>query len=92
MTETPKTDELSFEASTERLGAIVSELERGELPLEQALALFEEGVRLARGAQRRIEQAERRIEELLGFDSAGRPITKELARPAGAQPGAEGQK
>ncbi|MFO0549876.1 MAG: exodeoxyribonuclease VII small subunit [Polyangiaceae bacterium] len=91
MTEVPQTEELSFEASTERLGVIVSELERGELPLERALALFEEGVRLARGAQRRIEHAERRIEELLGFDSAGRPITKELARPTAAQ-GTEGQK
>jgi exodeoxyribonuclease VII small subunit len=68
----------SFEASTERLTKIVDELEGGELPLERALALFEEGVRLARLAQERIERAERRVEELLAVDSDGRPIVREL--------------
>jgi exodeoxyribonuclease VII small subunit len=74
----------TFEASTERLAAIVEELERGDLPLERSLLLFEEGVRLARAAQGKIEQAERRVEELLGFDTEGRPVTKTLtkAKPA----------
>ena len=55
--------EETFEASTERLAKIVEELEQGDLPLERALALFEEGVRLARRAQERIDQAEKRIEQ-----------------------------
>lgn len=83
----------TFEASTERLATIVEELERGDLPLERSLALFEEGVRLARLAQAKIEQAERRVEELLGFDTEGRPVTKTLTRaskpalaPAEAEP------
>jgi len=67
-----------FEVSTARLAAIVGELETGELPLEQALALFEEGIQVARAAQRRLDQAEKRVEELLGEDPNGRPITKEL--------------
>lgn len=76
----------TFEASTERLAGIVEELERGELPLERSLLLFEEGVRLARVAQAKIEQAERRVEELLGFDTEGRPVTRTLtkAKPAAA--------
>lgn len=79
----------SFEASTERLSKIVEELERGELPLERSLELFEEGVALARSAQAQLERAERRVEELLGFDAQGRPVTKELKEGADSarQPG-----
>ncbi len=85
----PPTDEdesaslATFEEATARLGAIVDELERGELPLERSLALFEEGVKLARAAQARIESAERRVEELLGVDPSGRPVTRELASGQG---------
>jgi exodeoxyribonuclease VII small subunit len=74
--------EETFESSTERLAKIVEELERGDLPLERALALFEEGVGLARRAQERIDRAEKRVEELLGFDTAGEPVTRPLG-PAG---------
>jgi exodeoxyribonuclease VII small subunit len=89
--ETPPADAQpeTFEASTERLAGIVEELERGDLPLERSLLLFEEGVRLARAAQGKIEQAERRVEELLGFDTEGRPVTRTLtkAKPAAPPPG-----
>lgn len=70
--------EETFEASTERLAKIVEELEQGDLPLERALALFEEGVRLARRAQERIDLAEKRVEELLGFDTSGKPVVKPM--------------
>ncbi len=50
----------------ERLERVVSELEHGDLPLEEALSRFEEGVRLARLGAQRIETAERRVEALLG--------------------------
>lgn len=68
----------SFEESTRRLTQIVTELEGGDLPLERSLQLFEEGVRLARAAQDRLDKAERRVEELLGIDEQGRPILREL--------------
>jgi exodeoxyribonuclease VII small subunit len=68
----------SFEDSTRRLAQIVTELEAGDLPLERALALFEEGIRLSRSAQERLDRAERRVEELLGVDADGRPITREF--------------
>lgn len=68
----------SFEQAQKRLAAIVVQLEAGDLPLEQSLALFEEGVRLTRMAQDRLDQAERRVEELLGIDASGKPITREF--------------
>jgi exodeoxyribonuclease VII small subunit len=59
--EKPKT----FESSLEQLELIVRELEQGELPLERSLELFEQGVKLSRECQERLNQAERRIEILM---------------------------
>lgn len=71
----------SFEASLERLHQIVERLESGELDLEDSLQLFEEGVRLSRASQARLNSAEKRIEELLAFDADGHPIVRELDVP-----------
>ncbi|MEP6706704.1 MAG: exodeoxyribonuclease VII small subunit [Pyrinomonadaceae bacterium] len=62
----------NFESSLDALEKIVRELEDGDLPLEKSLELFEQGVRLSRECQERLNQAERRIEILLR-DSEGRP-------------------
>lgn len=70
--------EPDFEASVQRLAAIVEELERGELPLEASLRLFEEGVLLARSSQAILDRAEKRVEQLLGFDAQGNPIVEAL--------------
>jgi exodeoxyribonuclease VII small subunit len=72
------TEELSFEQSIERLSDIVEELEGGDLPLEESLRLFEEGVKLARTSQAKLDRAEKRVEELLGVDDAGKVVTREL--------------
>ncbi len=61
-----------FESSLAALEKIVRELERGELPLEKSLELFERGVKLSRGCQERLQEAERRIEVLLQRDGEGR--------------------
>ena len=63
----------SFEASLEALEQIVHQLEDGDLPLEKSLELFEDGIRLSRQCQERLNQAERRIEVLLR-DNQGRPV------------------
>lgn len=70
--------EAPFEASLERLTGIVEKLENGELGLEESLALFEEGVRLARSAQTRLDVAEKRVEELIAVDDNGDPVSREL--------------
>jgi exodeoxyribonuclease VII small subunit len=68
----------TFEDALARLGEIVELLENGSLPLEESLRLFEEGVRLARTSQARLEAAEKRVEELLTIDDAGNPVVREL--------------
>ena len=68
-------DALSFEQGIERLEAIVDRLEEGELPLEEALQAFEEGVALTRRCAGQLDVAERRIEELVKDGDAW------LARP-----------
>lgn len=58
-------DRDSFEAIIEKLEAVVRDLESNDIPLEQALLRFEEGVRLSREGFGRLEDAERRIAEIL---------------------------
>jgi exodeoxyribonuclease VII small subunit len=53
--------ELTFEEALNQLEALVAKLEAGDLPLEQALGAFEEGVRLTRLCAGRLEEAERRV-------------------------------
>ena len=74
--------EKKFETALARLEEIVAELESGELALEQSLKLFEEGVKLARICNARLEEAERKVEVLLK-DKAGNLITKPFDEEAG---------
>jgi exodeoxyribonuclease VII small subunit len=76
MAEPDKPEQPSFEASAERLAAIVKQLEGGELSLEDSLRLFEEGVRVAREAQQRLDAAEKRVDELLGTTASGELRTR----------------
>jgi exodeoxyribonuclease VII small subunit len=55
----------TFEAGLEELERIVKELEKGDLPLEQSLALFETGMRLSADCKRQLEEAESRVEILM---------------------------
>jgi len=57
--------ELAFEAGLERLERIVKELEQGDLPLERALELFEEGMRLSGICRGQLEAAENKVELLV---------------------------
>ena len=52
---------LDFEGSMARLEEIVSLLERGDAPLDQAMALFEEGAKLLRECTRQLDEAEQRV-------------------------------
>lgn len=63
----PKKNELpaSFETALQELEQIVSRLESGALPLEEALNEFERGVQLARQGQVKLQQAEQRVQILL---------------------------
>ena len=69
---------MTFEQAISRLGEIVESLEEGEQPLEESIALFEEGMTLAKSSQVILDRAERRIEELLGVDAQGKPVVREV--------------
>ena len=86
MTDTPETT--TFEQALAQLEQIVQRLEKGELPLEESLRLYEEGIRLSRLCHGKLEEAEGRIEMLLkdargeaALDAQGRPRTQPLALP-----------
>ena len=52
---------LDFEGSMARLEEIVSLLEKGDAPLEQAMGLFEEGAKLLRECTRQLDEAEQKV-------------------------------
>ena len=54
-----------FEECLQRLETIVNQLEKGEIPLDKALALFEEGMKLSNDCRSELETAEGRVEILL---------------------------
>ena len=54
----------SFEQNLERLDAIVHELDDAELPLEKALELYEEGMKVSAVCEQQLEAAEGRVEVL----------------------------
>ncbi len=54
-----------FEDCLQRLEQILGELERGDIPLERSLQLFEEGMKLSNSCRKELEEAEGRVEILL---------------------------
>lgn len=61
----PDAAEESYDALVARLERVVGELESGQLTLEQSIERFAEGVRLAKDASRKLDDAERRVELLV---------------------------
>jgi exodeoxyribonuclease VII small subunit len=59
----------TFEQAMERLESIVARLESGDVPLETAIELFQEGMSLSRLCGQKLEQVERRIEMLVEGES-----------------------
>lgn len=69
----------SFEQSIDRLDAIVRSLEQGNVPLEQALKLFQEGTGLVRSCDEMLTKAELEVVKLMkGADGA--PVETEYVR------------
>jgi exodeoxyribonuclease VII small subunit len=60
---------MSFEQAMETLEAIVAKLESGDVPLETAIELFQEGMSLSKLCGQKLEQVERRIEMLVEGDN-----------------------
>lgn len=56
---------LKFEDAMARLETIVAELEKGELPLDESLKIFEEGIRLSKSCLKMLDETERKVEILI---------------------------
>jgi exodeoxyribonuclease VII small subunit len=69
----PRSNE--FEKAFQQLEKIVQRLEGEELPLDESLGLFEEGIRLSRFCHQRLEEVEKKIELILA-DAKGQPRTE----------------
>ncbi len=65
MAEPGETETLSFEEALRRLEAIVQQLERGDVPLDQSITLYEEGDKLRAQCQSRLAAAEARIQQIV---------------------------
>ena len=72
-----------FEECLERLEKIVAELEKGDISLDQALRLFDEGMKLSGSCRKELEEAEGKVEILLKRNGKLQP---EAFEPA-TQPG-----
>ena len=71
-----------------RLEEIVEQMESGEIPLEELIVRYEEGMKLVKICQERLASAEQRI-EIITRNSAGKPVVKEFesaAESAQSQP------
>jgi exodeoxyribonuclease VII small subunit len=55
----------SFEERLDRLEEISAQMQKGSIPLEEAIDLFEEGIKLSKGLEKELSKIERRIEILI---------------------------
>ncbi|GIO65337.1 exodeoxyribonuclease VII small subunit [Paenibacillus sp. FSL M7-1455] len=62
---TEKENELKFEDAMIQLEDIVGELEHGDVPLEKAIELFQQGMKLSQLCSQKLEQVERKIEMIV---------------------------
>jgi exodeoxyribonuclease VII small subunit len=67
--------DLPFEEALKRLESVVESMESGDLPLEALLAKFEEGTRLVKTCQAKLEEAELKISKL-EKNALGEPVLK----------------
>lgn len=58
-------EQMSFEEALSALEAIVQQLERGDVPLDQSITLYERGEKLRGACQRRLDAAQARIEKIV---------------------------
>ncbi len=71
---TTKRKKTDFEQSLSRLETLVTTLERGEIPLDEALDLFEQGIKLTRECQSSLRDAQQKVELLLAAGEARQPF------------------
>jgi exodeoxyribonuclease VII small subunit len=76
MTDTASIKTLPFEKALAELEEIVRRLERGDVPLEDSIAIYERGEALKKRCEELLKQAEARVDKIT-TDSAGQPVGTE---------------
>ncbi|MDN4619649.1 exodeoxyribonuclease VII small subunit [Paenibacillus sp. PsM32] len=84
MAKAEKEKELNFEEAMDRLEEIVSELENGDVPLEKAIDLFQQGMKLSQVCGSKLEQVERKIEMIVEEDGELRKKTFDTSESGGS--------
>ncbi|ANB57331.1 exodeoxyribonuclease VII, small subunit [Anoxybacillus sp. B7M1] len=69
--------ELTFEEAMKQLEEIVGKLEEGNVPLEQAISFFQEGMRLSKWCHDKLQHAEKQMEYILREDGQLAPFSIE---------------
>ncbi|WP_170770749.1 exodeoxyribonuclease VII small subunit [Ruegeria lacuscaerulensis] len=72
MTETP-VDQMTFEQAMKELEAVVGQLERGDVALDQSIALYERGAQLKKRCEDELKRAEEKVAAIT-LDAEGQPI------------------
>lgn len=70
--------ELSFEQALAQLQTLVGQLEDGELPMDEALAAYEQGIGHLKRCYHLLEAAEQKVQMLAGVDGDGNPVIEEF--------------
>ena len=68
---------MSFEEAIKKLEKIVEELEKGDIPLEKSIKLFEEGMKLSKFCNEKLNEIETKIKIITGKDKNG-PILEDF--------------
>lgn len=77
--------ELKFETALKRMEEIVAKLEGGDIELEKSIAIFEEGVKMSKILQKKLDEAEQKIERLVR-ERDGSLATEPMADPTEDSP------
>lgn len=73
-----KKENMTFEESMQRLEQIIRAMERGEVPLEESLKLFQEGTQLVSSCEKLLESAQLQVKMVLAA-SDGSPMLEDFA-------------
>lgn len=68
-------NELSFEEAMKALEKVVERLEQGDVPLEEAIAMFQEGMALSKHCHDKLMKVEKQLDEILHLDGETEPLT-----------------
>ena len=81
----PAPTPLTFEQALAELERIVRELEDGKIGLDDSLTRYEQGVALLKQCYGQLRNAEQRIQELVGVDEQGQPLTRPFDHTASTE-------